>query len=571
MTVAELLDKFGLSYRPSGRDQFKVDTCPFCGDEKGHFFIHRETGLWDCKRCDACGNLWTLRRELERIDPVSSVTDLLAAQAPTNGIVDVSVIDRYVAQLGEDKSTVDYLLNRGLNPKTISRAKLGFSNEKGVPWLAIPYFQKGKLVNVKFRTLPPYEKTFRVLPDHPTPLYNVDALDPTKPVFVTEGEIDALTLMQQGYDNVVSVPLGAGTFLPEHFDSLVNCGKIYLVLDPDAKGIEGARKIADRLGPERCFLVKMPGVDINDFFLRFQRADFVALVEEAKPAGHPAVLSVAQVFDELQLRRQVRASQGEDDVRFPWKNVDRIIGALEPGWLVVLQATPKVGKTTLCLNTSVHLAQRSLPTFLFCLEMSPDRLLQRIVASYRRVPGGVAKLAESDYTMARAELYRLPLYFGRATAASVEPSRVMDTIRYAVKRFGIRLVIFDHLHFLCRSLEHASTEVGRVTRDFKLLFEELGIPGILVAHPRKISLQEVPGMYAARDSGEIPGDADVLISLYRRPLVSDRVRDQDYNDNEAPTFESKTLVRVTGSRFGGGGSAVLFFDGDGMRFDEAVT
>ena len=54
-------------------------TCPYCGDDKDHFFMHKPDGtlgrngktrdyLHDCKKCQSIGNLFTLLKHLNRLD-----------------------------------------------------------------------------------------------------------------------------------------------------------------------------------------------------------------------------------------------------------------------------------------------------------------------------------------------------------------------------------------------------------------------------------------------------------------------------------------------------------------------
>ena len=302
MEVAEFLDKCGLDYHPSLKTQYLVRECPHCG-AIDHFYIHQESGLWDCKACRAQGNLWTLRRHLEHIDPVTSVAELLSAQELAATGVSESTIQGYQDALVKDSTTIAWLLNRGITRDSIHRFRLGLVREGMVSWLAIPYIQDGRAVNVKFRSLPPHEKTFKLITDHQRPLYNIDALDRKKDVFVTEGELDAIVLIQQGQENTVSLPLGAGTFLPDHFDALVVCRRIYLLLDMDVAGDRGALEVADRLGAERCYRIRLPVNDLTDFFMRFSRADFEGLLAEAKTIGRSAILSIPDAFEELIARR----------------------------------------------------------------------------------------------------------------------------------------------------------------------------------------------------------------------------------------------------------------------------
>lgn len=264
MQVAEFLDQQGLDYKLRGGDQFVVRECPFCNDENWHFYIHRETGLYDCKKCSESGNLYTLRRALNDVDPITPVSELLAVERVAGGVSE-DLIREYCKALEQDGITIDWLLARGITKDGARRFRLGLMRDGMKSWLSIPYYKGGKPVNIKFRSLPPQEKAFKVLEGHETPLYNVDILDCKKTVFVTEGELDTVVLVQQGYENVVSVPLGASTFSPEHFDSLVRCGRINLVFDNDSAGHAGMINIADRLGAERCYIVKLPVKDISDF------------------------------------------------------------------------------------------------------------------------------------------------------------------------------------------------------------------------------------------------------------------------------------------------------------------
>jgi len=565
MEVGEFLDQHGFDYRPGSGGEYAVQQCPLCGDDRGHFYIHSETGLWSCKKCDATGNLWTLRRQLDRVDPIATVSEMLTAETPTS-TVDASVIDTYVESLGQNAGAVGWLLERGLARRTINHFRLGLAKEGMRAEIAIPYTRKGAVVNVKFRALPPQEKAFRVIPDQPTPLFNVDALDVSQTVYVTEGEFDAMMLFQNGYTNVVSVPLGASSFLTEHFDSLIVCQKIYLVFDADPAGAKGMLAVAERLGPERCFTVKLPVNDVTDFFRVYSTADFQALLDEAKPVGAPTIMSMSQALDALQT---YKASSERDinDPRFPWPSVDRLTGALQAGWLLILQGIPFIGKSTFCLNTICGVAQnQGVPSLFYCLEMSTIQIAERIVSKHRGVR--VQEIGEGDIAMARADLYGVPAYFCGVTTAELKVERIFETIRYASKRFGVRFLAFDHLHFLCRSLTNTTQEVGQVTRNFKLLLEELRISGLVVTHPPKTNLNQQLGLYGSRDSGEIAGDADVLISLFRQRVGEGRVEEEDYVSEETPSFEPRTLVRVNASRYTPGGTAVLFFDGDRMEFTE---
>ena len=113
---------------------------------------------------------------------------------------------------------------------------------------------------------PKFAREYKKLPKERTPLlhlYNEDAL--RKPqVIVAEGEIDTLTLLQNGF-NACGV-LGANSFKEEWAERLAEAEKVYISFDGDEAGREGNKKIAALIGPQ-ARMVSMPeGEDINDYF-----------------------------------------------------------------------------------------------------------------------------------------------------------------------------------------------------------------------------------------------------------------------------------------------------------------
>jgi len=131
---------------------------------------------------------------------------------------------------------------------------------------------------------------------------------------------------------------------------------------------------------------------------------------------------------------------------------------------------------------------------------------------------------------------------------------VADTIRMCVRRYGTKFVVFDNLHFLVRSMSDQVREVSVIVQGFKLLAEELGIPVLLIARPRKTS-SRVIGNIDLKDSADIEGDADIIILLHREP----KNRDKDTDNVITGIFESKCIVKVSKCRYAAGGDVYLDF------------
>src|ERR1700722_20147140 len=101
---------------------------------------------------------------------------------------------------------------RGLDLELCVRLGIESSAKLGRDCISIPYYFAGEHVNTKYRTISG-EKRFAQDEGGKCIFWNQDVItDPSlqnHPLIITEGEFDALAVMQAGYARVVSVPNGA--------------------------------------------------------------------------------------------------------------------------------------------------------------------------------------------------------------------------------------------------------------------------------------------------------------------------------------------------------------------------
>jgi hypothetical protein len=448
--------------------------------------------------------------------------------------------------------------------------KVGVSYNAEGRWLVFPYFKEGVCVNLKYRSLPPLEKSFRFKPKHEKPLYNIDAIKNFDDVLIFEGESDLISAVMMGYPNACALPTGAGNFSSDHWDTLIKKRKIYLLLDYDGAGRAGVTSVATRLGPDRCYNVRIPnGMDVNDLLIKFgyeegkKRLD--ACIEDAKPFGESSVSSVGQALGELQ-RHLVNTGSVESGYASPWPSVTRMLGLVGEGEVILVLAIPKTGKTTFCLQWLAWLSRHhDVPTMMFCLEMPMWRLAQSLTSHVTYTPRD--RLTSTAVSITQLQMMGKPLFFGEKPREWTF-QKIKDTIAYAVQRFGIKVVCFDNLHLLVRSLENQFQEQAQVSRDFKLLASELNIAILLVVQPRKMDPTKIPGFYDPAGSSSIIADADGLLSLWRRPLLAESMDEDAPISFDQESFAPETIISVPASRYRQGGRAQLFCSGDIATFSE---
>ncbi|HTC95710.1 MAG TPA: CHC2 zinc finger domain-containing protein [Terriglobales bacterium] len=243
-----------LELRKSGRE-FKA-RCPWHDDTNPSLSLFERDGEWffKCFVCD--GRKGDVIEFVKQKDNLDFRTALETIAAECNVVVKNEPQAKFefkqevaTGRLGE---AADYLASRGISLGLAKESGLGVVDFPGLgTTLAIPYDKAYDVV--KFRALHPEDKgnKFRHLPGRPSHelLYGIDdvdfLLDPE--VFITESELDALTLQAHGFAavSVSSATTSVGSdgnlkILSEHLEKLESAERIFLALDQDNAGLKCA-------------------------------------------------------------------------------------------------------------------------------------------------------------------------------------------------------------------------------------------------------------------------------------------------------------------------------------------
>ena len=235
--------------------------CPFCnsGDKKNYTAaFHIDGTRYNCFACTEHGDIFDLVAHMENLPSdwkkhynrtLKIMRPYLDGNKPKKSreeyIPKFSVpVDytEYLHKCHENVAQTDYFSNRGLSQKTIDMFNLGYDAEKNL--VTIPYNPdcKGYVDRVLRDSNSKYYK-------HGNELFNINALltDEINFVFVTEGQIDAMSFMEIGLD---AVGLGGVNEISKLVEQLKNnpCDKILvLALDNDKAGRRATGKFIEEL------------------------------------------------------------------------------------------------------------------------------------------------------------------------------------------------------------------------------------------------------------------------------------------------------------------------------------
>jgi replicative DNA helicase len=311
-------------------------------------------------------------------------------------------------------------------------------------------------------------------------------------------------------------------------------------------------------------------------------------------AGRSIMIGEA-IDDALRAADDAAKREGPTGVSTGFPSVDRALGGLEAGALVVLGGRPSMGKSALGWQFAIAAARQGVGVLAVSLEMSARELGRRALSVAAGVPIGRLKRGEHAGDMAkviaaRKELYGLPIWIedgGGLTAATIRLRA-----RAAHRRHGIGLIVVDHLHIVAPDAADARNgatwAVGRISGAMKRLAKELQVPVLLLAQlNRGVEGREDkrPTLADLRQAGEIEQDADVVALLYRHEYYLSRTPPEQQGGEGAERYSARirdwhdARERLAGKaelilakiRDGEPQTVVLRFDGPTASFHEPAA
>ncbi len=250
-------------------------------------------------------------------------------------------------------------------------------------------------------------------------------------------------------------------------------------------------------------------------------------------------------------------------------DLDRVVGGLQAGNMIVVAARPSMGKTALALGIAEHAAlTQNLSVAVFSLEMSGDELIQRLLASTAVVDAGrirAGRLAPEDWSRIGRAADRLSaarLYIDDSEGVTVGEMRTKT--RRLKSRDGLDLLVVDYIQLMegnrGRRDENRVQEISSISRNLKMLARDLEVPIICVSQLNRspdARNDKRPMLSDLRESGAIEQDADLVLMIYR----------DDYYNPDNSEEKGVAEVLVAKNRHGPTDRVKLTFRGSYAKFD----
>jgi twinkle protein len=422
---------------------------------------------------------------------------------------------------------IQWIETRGISLELASKFGLFTKNAGGKNWLAVPYLEGGQVINHKYRLTS--EKDHRMDGGQPLTLWNLDCLAEKPedlPLVITEGEWDALALIQAGYPWSVSVPNGSASrtdqdepiaYLWRCREQLKSVSRFILATDSDEAGRILAADLARQLGPERCSSVIYPEgcKDLNEVLLNHGSKAALEVVTCAKPYPIRGLYRFEDFPDPPPVQSLSCHIPLLDDLFM-----------LTPGTFSVITGWAGHGKTSILCCMLANLLKQGVSMALGSFETIPRPILQRRMRSVLyNVPESapeVNRQGPADDLLARKFGIISHSPSDDETELSIE--YIIDLAKIAVMRDGIRLLILDPWNEIEHKRQNGETETeyaSRAIRMLKRFAKNYECAVWLVAHPRKPSSDgspKPPSLYDLAGSAHFANKADYGVVVHRDDL-----------------------------------------------------
>ena len=451
----------------------------------------------------------------------------------------------------------DYLQKRGLSPEVINRFGLGYVDAYptgGKPWQAI-IIPTGKYSFVARNTDPTATDRYRNK-GKSTPLNWQVLTTATKPIIITEGELDALSIIEVGGE---AVGLGSNVNIDLFIDNYVKENNptqpLILALDNDDPGRKATADLEAKLKaigiyPYRAELYGRCK-DANELLIKDREA-LTRAIQQAEQEAYR--------HEEERKEEALKAYRGEysaeakiqdfidgiaDSVNTPaiptgFTILDKELdGGMYEG-LYIIGGISSLGKTTLVMQIADQIADSEKDVLIFSLEMAETELMSKSIsrqtfidtlansgniANCKTARGITAGARYEHYSQEEKDLikraidaysqYAEHIYIKEGTG-DIGVKEIRAEVEKHISNTGkAPVVVVDYLQIIApyndrgtdkQNTDKAVTELKRIARDYKT-------PVIAISSFNRENYKNAVSMQAFKESGSVEYSSDVLIGL----------------------------------------------------------
>jgi len=492
-----------------------------------------------------------------------------ASSAGMTGSENREKLTDFFGKCHEAVEKTDYWKKRGLSKATVDAYNLGYWEEKRR--FVIP---TGEFSYNARATWEADKKERYLKPKGQFELFNLKSIPlAEQPVFVVEGEFDALSIIEAGG---IAVALGSSSNL--RFIEFLKSNKpkypMILALDNDEAGRAGEERLSEELAEIHVDFV------VADITLGFKDAN-EALVGDRENFIQAVLSAKNNVLSLLEEKRQKEAEayyrtsavnglgdfiadierrKNKDCVSTGFENLDEILdGGFYPG-LYIIGAISSLGKTTFALQVADNAAKMGQDVLVFSLEMGKQELIAKSISrlsfqkcrswgsdlefatTTRNLMNGKSLDSKERVDFLNECIKGYSDYAGRIFyhigIGDIGVEKIKSVIDRHIRITGRKpLVIIDYLQIIApfdmratdkQNTDKAVVELKRASRDYE-------VPIFAISSFNRENYTSPVNIASFKESGAIEYTSDVLMALQFKGMDYLKKEDGKYEDEKSRT------------------------------------
>lgn len=526
----QYLEPYEIRTKQNGTAEIIPLLCPFCqgGDNRDEktFALSLDHSVYVCKR-GSCGKRGTFSAlaESRGFETTAHPKERVAKKSkPQFKLPEVELYE-------PTEEIYKYFESRKISRNTVDAFRIASDEHENI---VFPFYWNDENIFVKFR------KPRKPRPEDKGPkewrepgtkaiLFGMDACTYTKPLIITEGQMDAMALYEAGIQNVVSVPSGCEdmSWIENCWDWLEKFKTIILFGDNDDPGRKMVAQVARRLDESRCRIVEdypesaSGGAckDANEVLYVHGEFALIGMVENAREIPIKGLIDLGSVIPV--------PLDSIPNIRTKIPKLDWAIRGLREGSVTIWTGKAGHGKSTLSGLFALQAVEQGKTACVYSGELSKEEFqewinLQCAGSEY------IGLKADKDGNPIPCVPYsvqqRLIQYYSKKIflfdneeifEEETEDKAILRLFKVAARQHGCKLFIVDNLMMALAESDEEFRDQKRFVNALKKFSRKFGVHVMIVAHPRKTKAGEHLG-------GEDVGGNSAVNNLADATMVMER-------------------------------------------------
>lgn len=227
--------------------------------------------------------------------------------------------------------------------------------------------------------------------------------------------------------------------------------------------------------------------------------------------------------------------------------LDRMIGGFRKDNFILVAGRPSMGKSSILLDFYIHAARLGARPYLYSLEMTPDKIIERMMRNVARYRHSWYNKLSPEIIEAGEIAKKWPAWIEQVKDFKLE--QICLNIYAQKQKNNIGICFIDYLQLIESNKKNIYEQITQISRELKKLALVTHIPIVALSQLNRaceLRNNHRPIMSDLRDSGCQEQDADLILFLHREDYYRQKIDPKAELDGEAQCIVAKNREGVTG-------------------------